>query len=53
MTDVGSVKASVVELIPGLLPAGVEFVGRIRWRAVICAGEHARAGSSSSARRSW
>lgn len=27
VTDVGSVKASVVELLPGLLPEGVEFVG--------------------------
>ena len=27
VTDVGSVKASVVELLPGLLPDGVEFVG--------------------------
>ena len=27
VTDVGSVKGSVIETIPGLLPAGVEFVG--------------------------
>jgi len=27
VTDVGSVKASVVETLPGLLPEGVEFVG--------------------------
>ncbi len=27
VTDVGSVKASVVEILPGLLPEGVEFVG--------------------------
>ncbi len=27
VTDVGSVKGAVIETIPGLLPAGVEFVG--------------------------
>lgn len=27
LTDVGSVKASVVETLPGMLPEGVEFVG--------------------------
>jgi cyclohexadieny/prephenate dehydrogenase len=27
ITDVGSVKGAVVETLPGLLPAGVEFVG--------------------------
>ncbi len=44
VTDVGSVKASVVELLPGLLPAGVEFVGSHPMAGSHLRGpEHARA----------
>jgi len=44
VTDVGSVKASVVELLPGLLPEGVEFVGSHPMAGSHLRGpEHARA----------
>ncbi len=44
MTDVGSVKSSVVETLPGLLPAGVEFVGSHPMAGSHLRGpEHARA----------
>ena len=44
VTDVGSVKASVVETLPGLLPQGVEFVGSHPMAGSHLRGpEHARA----------
>jgi len=44
VTDVGSVKASVVDLLPGLLPEGVEFVGSHPMAGSHLRGpEHARA----------
>ena len=44
VTDVGSVKASVVETLPGLLPPGVEFVGSHPMAGSHLRGpEHARA----------
>ncbi len=44
VTDVGSVKASVVEILPGLLPDGVEFVG-----SHPMAGSHLRGPEHASA----
>ena len=44
VTDVGSVKASVVEILPGLLPQGVEFVG-----SHPMAGSHLRGPEHASA----
>ncbi|MBK7947664.1 MAG: prephenate dehydrogenase/arogenate dehydrogenase family protein [Deltaproteobacteria bacterium] len=44
VTDVGSVKASVIEMLPGLLPEGVEFVGSHPMAGSHLRGpEHARA----------
>lgn len=44
LTDVGSVKANVVETLPGLLPEGVEFVGSHPMAGSHLRGpEHARA----------
>ncbi len=44
VTDVGSVKASIVDLLPGLLPDGVEFVGSHPMAGSHLRGpEHARA----------
>ncbi|MFK7897450.1 MAG: prephenate dehydrogenase [Myxococcota bacterium] len=44
VTDVGSVKVSVVEMLPGLLPDGVEFVG-----SHPMAGSHLRGPDHASA----